>query len=73
MVAVLPIGAKDSQMLRHMLIHWYTGHAELYLQDKVERYAKIVGVETASVGIKYFKCRWAVAMQMGKSILAGVL
>ena len=34
-------------MIRNALIRWYRHHAESKLQEKVERYSSIVGVEVA--------------------------
>jgi len=37
---------------------WYREHAEKKLREKSERFAKQMGVQFASVGIKSFKSRW---------------
>ena len=58
MVATLPDGSKSDEKVRNALTQWYRAHAEKRLKQKVQRYAKIVGVEPVSVGIKSFKSRW---------------
>lgn len=44
--------------IRNALVRWYKRNAELKIKDKVERYGKVVGVETGVVRIKDFKSRW---------------
>lgn len=58
LVATLPSGAEEPYMVRNTLVRWYKSHAEQKLQEKAERYAKIIGVEPKSVGIQTFKSRW---------------
>jgi len=41
-----------------LLEGWYREHAEKRLREKSERFAKQMGVQFASVGIKSFKSRW---------------
>jgi len=53
-------------MIRNALIRWYKHHAALKLQEKVERYAEIIGVEPAGVGVKSFKSRWGSCSAKGK-------
>jgi predicted metal-dependent hydrolase len=58
LTATLPDGSKKPEKVCNALVAWYRYHAEKRLMQKVERYAKIVGVEPVSVGIKSFKSRW---------------
>ena len=66
LVATLPDGAKQPHMVRNALVRWYRHHAMLKLQDKVNRYSKIAGVEPASIGIKTFKSRWGSCSVKGR-------
>ena len=40
------------------LTSWYMQHAEKRLNEKVERFAKVIGVEPKSVKVKTYKSRW---------------
>jgi predicted metal-dependent hydrolase len=44
--------------VRQLLEDWFKDHALQRLQDKTERFAKIVGVSPKSVSIKSYKARW---------------
>ena len=44
--------------VRDALTRWYRTHAEQKLQEKVERYAGVIGVSPAAVGFRTFKSRW---------------
>ena len=57
-VQVPPSVQKRDQYVQNALIEWYREHALEKLQEKVERYAKVVRVSPASVGIKTFSGRW---------------
>ena len=57
LTVTLPDGSKSDEKVCNALTQWYRAHAEKRLQQKVERYAKIVGVEPVSVGIKSFQHR----------------
>jgi predicted metal-dependent hydrolase len=46
------------QSVRDALTDWYRTRAEQKLHEKVERYAKVIGVQPASVEVKTFKSRW---------------
>jgi len=48
----------NAPSIRQMLIRWYKQHAESKLIEKTQRYAKIIGVHPASIGIKSFQSRW---------------
>ncbi|MDH5766171.1 MAG: M48 family metallopeptidase, partial [Gammaproteobacteria bacterium] len=50
--------AKRENFVRKKLIQWYRTNAELQLKDKVEHYAKIIGVKPRSVTVKVYKARW---------------
>ena len=56
--ATLPDGGEQSHMVRNALVRWYKRHAQIKLQEKADRYTKIVGVDAGSIGIKTFKSRW---------------
>lgn len=58
LTVTLPSNSKSPKNISNALTSWYRFHAERKLQEKVERYSKIVGVKPASVGIKTFKARW---------------
>lgn len=58
LIATLPYGSDEVHMVRNALVRWYRKHAEAKLQEKSKRYAKIIGVEPRSVGIKAFTSRW---------------
>ena len=45
--------------IKDALTDWYKTRAEQKLQEKIERYAKLIGVRPVSVRIKTFKSRWA--------------
>ena len=54
----LTTGSQNPVKVREALTGWYRTHAEAKIQEKAERYAPVVGVQPASVGIKTFKSRW---------------
>lgn len=58
LVITVPNPKEYPHMVRNALVRWYKQHAELKLNEKIKRYAAIVGVEPESVGIKNFKSRW---------------
>ena len=58
LTVTLPRNQKTPEKVREALTQWYRDHAEQKLSEKVERYAKVIGVKPASVGIKTFKSRW---------------
>lgn len=61
-----PRGQKDTDLIRSSLIHWYKHQAELKLQQKVKRYAAMMGLSPNGVGIKSFKSRWGSCSVKGK-------
>ena len=58
LIATLPDVSKSDKAVRELLTQW--DHAEKRLKQKVQRYAKIIGVDPVSVRIKCFKSRWGV-------------
>ena len=62
---ILPTGSNSPEKVRDALTGWYRSHAEIKIQEKVARYASIVGVEPASVCIHTFKSRWGSCHQSG--------
>jgi len=66
LVATVPDGKTNPHMVRNALVRWYKYNAELKFQDKAKRYAEIIGVEPAGVGIKSFKSRWGSCSVKGK-------
>ncbi|MDA9982620.1 M48 family metallopeptidase [Gammaproteobacteria bacterium] len=57
-VHVPPSVQKRDQYIQNSLTEWYREHAVKKLQEKLNRYAQVVGVTPSSVGIKTFKGRW---------------
>ena len=66
LVVTVPQGINQSNMVRNALVRWYKCHAGLKLRDKVARYAGIIGVEPAGVGIRTFKSRWGSCSSKGQ-------
>jgi len=62
----VPVGKEQPHMVRNALERWYKHRAQLKLQQKVQRYASIVGVEPFLVGVKTFKSRWGSCSAKGK-------
>ena len=54
----LPTGSQDPLKVKEALKGWFRAHAEAKIRQKAERYASVIGVQPASVGIKTFKSRW---------------
>lgn len=54
----LPSDSNSSEKAREALTGWYKARAETKIQEKVARYAPVIGVKPTSVGIKTFKSRW---------------
>jgi hypothetical protein len=57
-VEVPPSVQQRDRYVQGVLTDWYRAHALEKLRVRVERYAKVVRVKPASVGIKSFKGRW---------------
>lgn len=66
LVVTLPNGSEQPHMIRNALVRWYKRQAEQKLTEKVERFAPMVGVEPAGVGIRTFKSRWGSCTAKGK-------
>ncbi len=66
LVVTVPKGKDQPHMIRNALVRWYKHHAELKLQEKVARYAPVVGVEPKGMGIKSFKSRWGSCSAKGR-------
>jgi predicted metal-dependent hydrolase len=58
LVVTLPKESATSSTIRNALVRWYRAQAENRFSEKVQRYAKVVGVKPTAVGIKTFKSRW---------------
>lgn len=66
LLVTVPNGSEQPHMIRNALVRWYKRQAEQKLTAKVERFAPIVGVEPAGVGIRTFKSRWGSCTSKGK-------
>jgi len=66
LVVTVPYGNEQPHMIRNALVRWYKRQAEQKLTDKVKRFAPMVGVEPAGVGIRAFKSRWGSCTAEGK-------
>lgn len=58
LVVTLPRDAIAPELVRNALVRWYRYQAQQRFAEKVQRYAKVVGVTPTAVGIKTFKSRW---------------
>jgi len=54
----LRAGAENPDLIQDSLFSWYKQHAEIKLTEKAKRYAKMMGVEFNSVGLKTYRSRW---------------
>ena len=61
----LPERSLTPNKVKNVLTDWYRTRAEQKLQEKIERYAKLIGVQPASVRIKTFKSRWGSCSSKG--------
>lgn len=66
LVVTVPTGTQQPHMVRNALVRWYKRQAEQKLTEKVDRFAPVVGVEPAEVGIRTFKSRWGSCTSRGK-------
>jgi predicted metal-dependent hydrolase len=64
-VHIPPSVRKQDHYIRNALRGWYRECAQAKFQEKVNRYAKIVGVTPSSLGIKTFKSRWGSCSHAG--------
>ncbi len=66
LVVTLPNTTEQPHMVRNALVRWYKRQAEQKLQEKVDRFSSLVGVEPTGVGIKTFRSRWGSCTTKGK-------
>jgi predicted metal-dependent hydrolase len=67
LVVTVPKSTKNKdRYIKDSLISWYRDHALTKLEDKVQRYSKILGVDPEFVGIRSFKGRWGSCSTKGK-------
>lgn len=65
LIVTLPDSSTSPDRVKNALTEWYRSHAEHKLKEKVDRYAKVVGVIPSSVGVKTFKARWGSCCKRG--------
>jgi predicted metal-dependent hydrolase len=65
-VQVPPSVKMRDQYVQAAVVSWYRERALEKLQEKVDRYARIVGVSPSAVGIKTFRGRWGSCTTKGK-------
>lgn len=58
LLVTLPKDAGTPELVRNALVRWYRLQAQQRFAEKVQRYAKVVGVTPTAVGVKTFKSRW---------------
>ena len=58
LLVTVPAGAEQPHIVRNALVRWYKRQAEQKLQEKVTRYAPMVGAHPAGVSVRSFKSRW---------------
>lgn len=58
LVATLPDGSDNPQMVRNALVRWYKAQAAPKLIEKTHRYAEQIAVKPTAVNIKTYKSRW---------------
>jgi predicted metal-dependent hydrolase len=54
----LRVGSDNPELIQDSLTSWYKQRALSKLTEKAKRYAEIIGVTYAAVGIKLYKNRW---------------
>ena len=59
----LTVGANAD--IKQELTSWYMQHAEKRLNEKVARFAQVIGVEPKSVKVKSYKSRWGSCSSSG--------
>ena len=65
---VPPSVQKRDQYILDALTEWYREHALQKLQEKVQRYARVIRVSPSSVGIKTFSGRWGSCSTKGRMV-----
>lgn len=66
LVVSVPEQNKNPEFIRTALIQWYQHQALSRFTEKVERFAKIIGVQPTNVAIKNFKSRWGSCTAKGE-------
>lgn len=66
LVVQVPEGSQQPHVIRNAIIRWYKRQAEQKLQEKVSRYAPLVGVKPTEVSVRSFKARWGSCTPDGK-------
>jgi predicted metal-dependent hydrolase len=66
LVVTLPKEAATPELIRNALVRWYRLQAQERFDEKVTRYARVIGVAPVSVGIKTFKSRWGSCTAKGE-------
>jgi predicted metal-dependent hydrolase len=66
LVVTLPTQSTSLTFIRTALIQWYQHQALIRFNEKVNRYANIMGVSPKSVSIKNFKSRWGSCTAKGE-------
>ena len=51
-------GPDRQALIRQKLVHWYQSHALERLEEKTDRYSKILGVTPKSVSVRNYRSRW---------------
>lgn len=69
LVVTLPSAGNQPQNVQKALISWYRHHADLKITEKASRYAKLVGLEPKSVGVRDFKSRWGSCHKSGDILI----
>jgi predicted metal-dependent hydrolase len=66
LIVTVPKSTKSkNQYIKDSLTKWYRDHALTKLEDRVQRYSKILRVAPESVGIRTFKGRWGSCSSKG--------
>lgn len=63
---VVPDELRQEHFFREMLTYWYRTQAAIRFQEKVKRYAPVVGVKPEGVSVKTFKSRWGSCTTKGE-------
>jgi predicted metal-dependent hydrolase len=62
----LPKQNRTSEFIRGALVQWYQHQALIRFKEKVDRFAKIIGVAPKNVSVKNFKSRWGSCTAKGE-------